>query len=73
VRLLSRDDTRTEPGGGEAGFRARMIDHGYTFNGPLWEFPESAVQGLYGRKVVYEGIRSLDQFEPWLQQVSTSR
>jgi hypothetical protein len=48
---------------------ARMIDHGYAFNGPNWDFPESAVQGLYARKLVYDGVRSLDDFEPWLDQV----
>ena len=46
-----------------------MIDHGYAFNGPNWDFPESAVQGLYARKLVYEGVRSLDDFQPWLDQV----
>jgi hypothetical protein len=51
------------------GFIARMIDHGYTFNGPHWDFPESAVQGLYARPIVYQSVRSLDDFQPWLQQV----
>ena len=39
------------------------------FNGPNWDFPESAVQGLYARKLVYEDVRSLDAFQPWLDQV----
>ncbi|HUI82123.1 MAG TPA: HipA family kinase [Bryobacteraceae bacterium] len=51
------------------GFIARMIDHGYTFNGPHWDFPESAVQGLYARPIVYQSVRSLDDFQPWLEQV----
>ena len=51
------------------GFVARMIDHGYAFNGPHWDFPESAVQGLYARPIVYRSVRSLDDFQPWLQQV----
>lgn len=50
------------------GFVARMIDHGYIFNGPHWDFPESPVQGLYARPLVYECVRSLDDFEPWLHQ-----
>jgi hypothetical protein len=54
---------------GRPGFVARMIDHGFTFNGPHWDFPESAVQGLYARRVVYEPVRSLDDFQPWLDQV----
>jgi len=27
------------------------------------------VQGLYARKLVYQGVRSLNDFEPWLDQV----
>ena len=46
-----------------------MIDHGFAFNGPHWDFPESPVQGLYPRKVVYSSVRSLQDFEPWLDQV----
>jgi hypothetical protein len=57
------------PAAGRPGFVARMIDHGYTFNGPHWDFPESPVQGLYARRLVYDGVRSLDDFQPWLEQV----
>jgi hypothetical protein len=60
---------RADSTGGRAGFVARMIDHGYAFNGPNWDFPESAVQGLYARKLVYEAVRSLDDLQPWLDQV----
>ncbi len=48
---------------------ARMIDHGFAFNGPHWDFPESPVQGLYARKLVYDSVSSLDDFQPWLEQV----
>lgn len=51
------------------GFVARMIDHGYAFNGPHWDFPESPLQGLYARPLVYQSVRSLDDFQPWLDQV----
>lgn len=51
------------------GFIAVMIDHGYIFNGPHWDFPESPVQGLYPRRIVYEAVRSLDDLQPWLEQV----
>lgn len=51
------------------GFVARMIDHGFAFNGPNWDFPESPIQGLYHRRMVYESVRSLDDFRPWLDQV----
>ncbi|MGH9639863.1 MAG: HipA family kinase, partial [Bryobacteraceae bacterium] len=49
-----------------AGFFAQMIDHGFAFNGPHWEFADSPLQGLYFRTSVYDGVRSLDSFQPWL-------
>lgn len=48
------------------GFFAQMIDHGFAFNGPHWEFPDSPMQGLYLRSSVYTDVRSLDSFQPWL-------
>jgi hypothetical protein len=68
--MVRRDD----PGGtsgpsARPGFVARMIDHGFAFNGPNWDFPESPLQGLYARRVVYDSVRSLDDFQPWLDQV----
>jgi len=55
---------------GRPGFVARMIDHGFACNGPNWDFPDSPLQGLYARRQVYEGVRSLADFEPWLSQVT---
>lgn len=52
------------------GFVAAMIDQGFVFDGPNWDFPEGALQGLYARKRVYERIRSLDDFQPWLDRVT---
>jgi hypothetical protein len=51
------------------GFVGLMIDHGYVFNGPHWDFINSPVQGLYSRKMVYNSIRSIDDFQPWLDRV----
>ncbi|HEY7387396.1 MAG TPA: HipA family kinase [Bryobacteraceae bacterium] len=51
-----------------AAFVARMIDHGYAFNGPYWDFPESPIQGLYPRPLVYQDVCSLEDFQPWLDQ-----
>ena len=51
------------------GFVALMIDHGFAFNGPHWDFPESAITGLYPRRMVYENVRSIDAFDPWLSRV----
>jgi hypothetical protein len=52
-----------------AGFVAHMMDHGYVFDGPHWIFPDSPLQGLYFRPSVYQKVRSLDDFEPWLDRV----
>jgi hypothetical protein len=51
------------------GFVALMIDHGFIFNGPHWNFTESAVQGLYARRIVYEPVTSLDHFQPFLDRI----
>jgi hypothetical protein len=51
------------------GYLAMMIDHGYAFSGPHWDFTESAPLGLYIRPMVYNGIRSLEDFQPWLDRV----
>jgi hypothetical protein len=51
------------------GMVARMIDHGFAFNGPEWDFGNSALHGLYARHSVYDSVRSLDDFQPWLGQV----
>ena len=51
------------------GFFAQMIDHGFAFNGPHWEFHDSPLQGLYFRTSVYDEVQSLDSFQPWLEMV----
>ena len=50
-------------------FVAVMIDHGFVFNGPHWDFADSPLQGLYPRKLVYESVRAFDDFQPWLDQI----
>lgn len=52
------------------GFFAQMIDHGFAFNGPHWRFQDSPIQGLYFRTSVYDEVRSLDSFQPWLDMVT---
>jgi HipA-like protein len=52
------------------GFFAQMIDHGFAFNGPHWEFLDSPLNGLYFRTSVYEEVTSLDSFQPWLDMVT---
>ncbi|HEY3841003.1 MAG TPA: HipA family kinase [Bryobacteraceae bacterium] len=56
-------------GSRKMGFVALMIDHGFIFNGPHWTFPESALQGLYPRRTVYDGATSIDDFQPWLNRI----
>jgi hypothetical protein len=51
------------------GFFAQMIDHGFAFNGPHWQFHDSPMQGLYFRTSIYDEVRSLDTFQPWLDMV----
>ena len=51
------------------GFFAQMIDHGFAFNGLGWQFNDSPIQGLYFRTSVYDEVRSLDSFQPWLDMV----
>lgn len=46
-----------------------MIDHGFLFNGPHWDFPDAPLYGLAARPAVYESAASLDDFEPWLSRV----
>jgi hypothetical protein len=52
------------------GFFAQMIDHGFAFNGPHWEFQDTPLNGLYFRTSVYEEATSLDSFQPWLDMVT---
>ncbi len=51
------------------GFFSQMIDHGFAFNGPHWEFHDSPIQGLYFRSSVYDEVRSLESFQPWMAMV----
>jgi len=60
---------RHRPGQPRPGFVASMLDQGFVFDGPNWAFADFPLQGLYPRRLVYEGIRSLDDFQPWLDLV----
>ena len=51
------------------GFVVSMIDHGFAFAGPHWDLPDSAISGLYPRRTVYDGVKSMDAFDPWLTRV----
>lgn len=62
-------DERGRGTSGRPGFVARMIDNGFAFNGPNWDFPDSPLQGLYARRLVYDSVGSLADFRPWLDLV----
>jgi hypothetical protein len=67
--IFYRAEVRTRRAVSRPAFVARMIDHGYVFNGPHWDFPDSPLQGLYSRRIVYDAVRSLDDFQPWLDNL----
>lgn len=67
--VFHRANIRMKPGEMRPGFIVRMIDHGFAFNGPHWDFPDSPLQGIYARRIVYDGVRSLEDFLPWLDLV----
>ncbi len=48
---------------------AGMIDHGFAFNAHRWEFSNLPEQGIYTRREVYESVRGIDDFEPWLSRI----
>lgn len=51
------------------GFVAQMVDNGFVFEGPHWKFPDSPIQGLYFRPLVYKSVQGWSAFEPWLERI----
>ncbi|MDE3168806.1 MAG: phosphatidylinositol kinase [Acidobacteriota bacterium] len=54
---------------GESCYWAVMIDQGFCFNACEWNFPDAPLRGIYARHRVYESVRGMDSFEPWLTRV----
>ncbi len=50
-------------------YSAWLIDHGFCFNDGEWNFPDSPIRSLYPRRLVYEKVRGLQSFEPYLSTV----
>ena len=50
-------------------YSATLIDHGFCFNDGEWNFPDSPIRSLYPRRLVYESVRGLHSFEPYLSRV----
>jgi hypothetical protein len=55
--------------GQRVGFVAHMVDHGFIFEGPHWRISDSPLAGLYFRPLVYQTVRGLDDFQPWLDRI----
>ena len=53
----------------ERKYTATFIDQGYCFNAGEWNFPDSALRGVYARNFVYQEVRGWESFEPWLGRV----
>lgn len=51
------------------GLRAIMIDNGFCFNATEWNFPDAPLRGIYLRQLVYEQVRGMQAFEPWLSRL----
>ena len=56
-------------GARENRYSATMIDHGFCFNAGEWNFPDAPLRGIYARAMVYEGVRGMEAFEPWLARL----
>ena len=56
-------------GNERAAYSAWLIDHGFCFNDGEWNFPDSAIRSLYPRRLVYEKVRGLQSFEPYLSGI----
>ncbi len=52
-----------------ADYKAFFIDQGYCFNAGEWNFPDSALRGVYARNYVYQHVKGWDAFEPTLTRV----
>lgn len=56
-------------GATKLGFIVQMMDNGFVFEGPHWRFSDSPIQGLYFRTTIYNAVRGLSDFEPWLERI----
>lgn len=54
---------------GQFHFRVTMIDQGWCFNAEAWNFPDRALGSIYWRRHVYDSVKSLTSFEPWINRL----
>jgi HipA-like protein len=60
----------TRPADQEGGaYTPWLIDQGFCFNNGEWNFPDSPIRSIYPRRLVYEDVRGLQSFEPFLTRV----
>ena len=53
----------------ERKYTATFIDQGYCFNAGEWNFPDTALRGVYARNFVYQQVTGWESFEPWISRV----
>jgi HipA-like protein len=54
---------------GRSRYQTLMIDQGFCFNAGGWDFPDAPLRGLYARLRVYESVRGMKSFEPWVERL----
>jgi HipA-like protein len=54
---------------GRPRYLAWMIDQGFCFNAQNWDFPDAPLRGLYARSSVYDSVRGMAAFEPWVARM----
>jgi hypothetical protein len=59
-----------KPGPDRVTWVVQMIDNGYIFDGPNWDFRVSPPRGLYTRLPVYGPDPILQDFYPWIDRVN---
>ena len=52
----------------ERKYTVTFIDQGYCFNAGDWDFPDSALRGVYPHNRVYERVGGWESFAPWLDR-----
>ena len=53
----------------ERKYNVTFIDQGYCFNAGEWDFPDTALRGVYARNSVYQHVRGWEAFAPWLEHI----
>jgi len=46
--------------------KAMMIDQGWCFNSGEWNFPDAPLRRFYMKRELYERVKGIEAFEPWL-------